>query len=300
MTLWMSFPSIFIPDESGEENALEPSSTYKKINYAFSKVSKLNRKEMKLSIPRARCDRETLASKAIEILVKEQLSSMNWKPDYFVDCHSSNAVTVPAPTYKLALMCNITDTTPLSLSGQAGTEVACAILLMEPMSKNLPNGVLVSAVQQIVYPDNRFFENRFPLADGAAAILLTKEARNSGRSLRILGVSITQTSKNSLSAYQATIKNTLRKAGVEVERISWAVAHRANNEFLIETQKLLPRARWLTRDLYPEFDFGAADLLISLENLCSSTNLLPSSIGLICFSGLFGAVGSLLVQVESP
>lgn len=299
MSLWMCFPCISIPDESVEEYTTDYNSMYKRINYAFAKSPRIKHEDINLSIPRAQCDRETLASKAVEMLIKERVSNINWKPDILIDCLSSNAITVPAPTYKLAVTCNLTDAMPISLSGQAGVEVASAVLLMESIIKNLPNGILVSAVQQVVYPDNRFFENRFPLADGSAATLLTNQPMSSGKNLQILGGSIAQASNNSLSACQATIIDTLRKAGLDMELISWAVAQRANNEFLIETQKSLPKIKWLTRDLYPELDFGAADLLISLENMKSSTYLLPSSIGLLCFSGLFGTVGSLLVRVES-
>jgi hypothetical protein len=297
MAIWMSSPSVVIPVETMHEWTSSIDPLYERIYGAYSK-SIHNPAVETMLLPRAQCDRETLAAEAIKILMRENQDRFVMEPKMLIDCHSSAAIGIPAPSYKLAALCGFVNTSPISLSGEGGTEVASAIHLVHCMEDKIGNGILISAVQSIVPPDTRKLGEQFYLADGAATSILTNAPIPNKGSFCILGVSVTQSLEINKDSLKTSIDSALYKARVNHRDIQWSIAHRFSDEILSTLKVVLPNSRWLNRVSFSNLNFGCADPLISLQELSLSASFDPSSIGILCFLGLFGTIGTVILQVS--
>jgi len=294
MTLWMSKPSIIVPEAVEPEMVSEVDPLYDRICRAFSYSTRVIQDGLRL--PRAyQLDREELAASAIRPLLR--LRCRDSFPDILIDCCSSAAVGGPAPTYELAVRSSLDKVLPVAIGGQAGAEVAHAVLFLRHMSREMSRGAILSAVQKFVPPDPRVQENCFPLADGAAAVDCSGSPLP--HSFRVLGVAVGQLvgEWKSLTCY--LLRRGAEDARVSEAAIEWYIAHRCCTSFLLAAEKALPHARSIVRDLHPECDFGCADTLISLNRLCTTSSVAPTGIGVLWFVGRFGSVGSVLVQYQN-
>lgn len=293
MDIWISLPSVVIPEPTAveEESRIDP--LYQRIFLAFSHSVEII--EDKLLIPRASgMDGEEVAASAIRALLTDYYA--DFAPNVLIDCRSSAAIGGPAPTYKLAAKADLTNILPFSLGGQAGTEVVHALAFLQHMGHEMRGGAIISALQRVVPPDSRIQEDGFSFADAAATVGVSISQKAFAKSFHILGVAIVQKSQNWHDTLQTVLKSVLRKSGLTEESIKWSIAHRSCDSFLLATKEILPNARWLVRDLYPDFDFGCVDPLISLDRLFAAISHPPAGNGVVWSVGRFGAVGAVLLN----
>lgn len=293
--LWISLPSIVIPKVDKEKNTIKIDHLYQQIFLVFSHSNKITKDNLLLPRCASEMEGEELAAMAIKPLLETY--TIGELPSVLVDCRSSAPVGGPAPTYKLAAKTGLPSILPFSIGGQAGSEVVQALFFLQHMEQIKNKGAIISAVQRVVPPDTRVKEHGFPLADAAASIFLSNCEIKVGKSFKVLGIGIEQKIKNWQEALDSVLTESTERAGIKREEIKWAIAHRFSNAFLIIAQKALPDSTWLTRDWYPEFDFGCADSLISLncffgKKIASS----PNGIGIVLFAGRFGAIGAILLK----
>lgn len=287
----MSIPSIVIPDPAEAEPVAGVDPAYERIFHAFSRSTRGTKD--RLLLPRAQeLEREELAAAAIMPLLRERYRDCS--PDVLIDCCSSAAIGGPAPTYKLAVRSGITRVLPFALDGQSGAEVAHALLFLRHMLHEMRTGAIISAVQRVVSPDSRLREDGFPLADAAAAVDCSPAALPEG--FRVLGVTVGRSTGEWRRTLGTMLKEALRRIEVSEEEIEWSVAHRCCEPFLLAAQKTLSGARWMVRDLYPGFDFGSADTLVSLRRLHTTAALALTGIGVLWFVGRFGSIGCVSVE----
>lgn len=293
MTLWMSRPSIMVPEAGEPELLSEVDPVYERICRAFSCPTGVTQDGLRL--PRAyQLDREELAASALRALLRGRCR--NGFPDILIDCCSSPEVGGPAPTYKLAARSGLAKVLPVAIDGQAGAEAAHALLFLRHMSREMPKGAVLSAVQRFAPPDPRAHRDGFPLADGAAAVDCSVNPLPN--SFRVLGVAVGQLVGEWRSLLDSLLKRAEEEAHVSEAAIEWSVAHRCCTSFLLAAEQALPHARPMVRDLHPECDFGCADTLISLARLCTTSSVALTGIGVLWFVGRFGSVGSVLVHYQ--
>lgn len=115
----------------------------------------------------------------------------------------------------------------------------------------------------------------------------------------MLGVVVGQLTGDWRGIVDTLLSDALRKTEVDEKAIHWSIAHRCCEPFLWAAQNALPHAKWMVRDLYPEFDFGCVDTLVSLNRLFNSPAHESTGIGVLWFVGRFGSVGSVLVEHRS-
>lgn len=216
----------------------------------------------------------------------------------FVDCRSSALTGGPAPTYKLAKMANLSSTLPFSLNYQGGAEVSQALLFLDLMKSEMGKGAILSASQKVNPLDQRKQKDGFPLADGSVALIVSDKISFT-RGFRILGVSIGQRDKEWDATLEGILQDVCKKAGIKPHEIGWSIIHRMSKSFLMAAKKVLPHAREFKRDIFPNFDFGCADSLISLSRLVSTSPPSSDEIGIIWFSGRFGAAGAVILDSTS-
>lgn len=292
LNTWMNVPSLVIPEErKASQNANETSLTYERLFHAFSRS--LQEVKDDLVIPRAcKLSREGLAAAAIKPLLHDRFEGAS--PDILIDCCSSAAIGGPAPTYKLAASCGITKLLPFALDGQAGAEVAHALLFLQYTPSEIGRRAIISAVQRVESPDSRLRKKGFPLADAAAAVDCSS-IPFAGR-FRVLGIALGQLTGDWRGAVDSLLIDVLRKTKIDAQDICWSVAHRCCEPFLWAAQNALPQAKWMVRDLYPELDFGCVDTLVSLNRLFSDPARDSAGFGILWFVGRFGSIASVLVE----
>lgn len=291
MMLWISEPSVIIPEPSDHEHSIDVDPLYRRIYQAFSVLpDEVN--ENGFWLPRARIDRETMATAAIAPILGYYQSDQ--KPDILVDCHSSAAIGGPAPCYKLASLCGLTRIMPFSLSGQYGTEVVYAFLFLRTMLIDTTKTCLISTTQRIVKPDKRLREGWFPLGDAAGAIAVASSPIIPNPAFRILGVSISQDSQEWLDLITTTFDDVLIQSGLGRNDVQWAIAHRCTEPFLDAAKSILPSVAWLVRDVFPSVDFGSVDPLVSLFTISQMASF--PGVGVVWFAGRFGSVGAILLE----
>lgn len=293
MDIWISLPSVVIPEPMTVEEKSEIDPLYQRIFLAFSHSTEIV--DDNLLLPRALgMDSETLAASAMKPLLTDSHTAL--RLNVLVDCRSSAPIGGPAPTYKLAAKTNLTNVLPFSLAGQAGAEVAHALVFLQHMGHEMKGGAIISALQRVVPPDARMREDGYPLADAAAAVGVSTSPTAFAKNFHVLGVAIAQKSQNWHDTLQPVLKSVLGKSGLTKESIQWVIAHRVCDSFLMAARETLPHARWLVRDLYPDFDFGCVDPLISIDRLFVAISNPPTGNGVIWFAGRFGAVGAVLLN----
>lgn len=301
MPIWMSLPSVVIPEASFKDATGETDSLYRRYYRIFLRLFQAFSRPIEVMdegplLPRAKSiDAEGLAVSAIKLLLTSQ--PVRWNPALLVDCRSSAAVGGPAPTYRLAALTGLNTTLPFALDGQGGSELAHALLILRLMDVTLTRGAIVSAIQQVIQPDTRTQQQGFPLGDAAAAIAVTSTPLESAKGFDVLGIAVVQYCHSWESTFEIVLNEALQQASMTKEEISWAVAHRVSDTFLSAAQKCLPGAMWLVRDLYPDVNFGCADVLLSLYCLFAGQPRPSSGNGVALWGGRFGAVAAAVLRL---
>ena len=197
MNIWISVPTIIIPDPtiaSGEDKA-DP--FYEQIYTAYSEPLADRDEDKSVTVPRLQSlENEEFVAQCISSLLRSK--SISWIPSFIMDCRSSAPIGGPAPTYRIILKTGLTTTLPILLQGQAGSEVLQAIVFIAQMSEALEKGIVISALQRVIYPDNRSESEKFFLADGVAVIGVASNPLAFGKSFHVLGAAIVQREKMNL------------------------------------------------------------------------------------------------------
>lgn len=293
MSIWMGLPSVVIPQATAMARDQKINPAYERVFSAFSRSAR--HVDDGILLPRAlNISGEELAIAAIKPLLTEDRT--DWTPSMLIDCRSSTAISVPAPTYEVAAKTHLNSSLPLLLQGSAGGEVPHALHFLQKMGHRMREGCIVSAVQRVAVPDGRLRASALPLADAAAAITVFDDPTVLGKSFRILSIALAQRSTEWRDALEAVLVEALRPAGLEREAIRWCIAHRLSNSFLLAARDALPSATWLVRERYREFDFGCADPLVSLSELSATVPCPLGETGVVLFGGRFGAIGAVVLK----
>ncbi|MBN1618752.1 hypothetical protein JW887_05440 [Candidatus Dojkabacteria bacterium] len=295
MDMWISLPSVIVPETVLEENDTEIDPLYQNIYSGFSCTTKIIKDNLQL--PRA-CGKEgeELAAATIKSLLESHAAAKLSK--VLIDCRSSAAIGGPAPSYKLGAKAGLTSILPFSLSGQSGTEAVQALIFARHIQQIEMSGGIISTVQKIAQPDNRLKANGYPLADAAASVFISGTPNMTGLRFKLLSVTIKQRTQDWESVINSIVKEVISQAGLTNQSVQWVVSHRFSDSFLNAIQKVLPKYLHLIRDLYPEFDFGCVDSFISLNRIFQKKDTDPNGIGLLWFVGRFGAVGAILLELQ--
>jgi len=265
---------------------------FKRVALAFQQPEELSNDGPE--IPRySGLDREKLATASIDILLKRY--KLEHPPVFLIDCHSTAALSGPAPSYRLAMLSGLSKVMPFSLDNQGGTEIFMGLLFSDQMLIQEQYGILV-ATQCVVSPDTRFLRQRYPLSDASAAILISKSLHLiQGISFRVLGVNILQLSVEKQGCDEQVMNgviNLLEDAGVKGCDVKWGIS-----QFKLDDLAILPSIKLINRPNYRDCDFGTPDALLTLEAI-SQTPPATSSVGMIVVIGKFGSVGMMLLQME--
>lgn len=300
MSMWITPPLVVVPKPDLLQPIARQDPLYQRYERIFLRLfqafgRKTTAVDDGLLLPSAgNLDGEELAIKAIQPLMAQ--FGADWTPNLLVDCRSSAAIGGPAPTYKLAARVGLTKILPFAIDGQGGAEVAYALLLLQNMDYEIGRGAILSALQRTVPPDSRGRHDAFPLADAAAAIVVTRDPLSSNNALRVLAVAVGQRAVDWRSTTQDVLQEVLERAGVTRQMVRWSIGHRYSRSLCDVVSGLLPNARWLVRDLYPEYDFGCVDPLVSLGCLLGMPSAPLDGIGTIWCVGRFGTVGAILIR----
>lgn len=297
MTVWISAPSIYIPDATLSDTHLEVDPTYERLYDAFS--CRAIRVHEEVLMPRANAPSATvMASMAVQsVLISENVQV---KPELLIDCRSSPPIGEPAPTYALAALTGLNRALPFSLMGHAGAEVAFALDFLNNMAGGSPQQSIISSVQRVVAPDNRHPEGRLPLADAAAAMLVSSDPSYISGGFEVLAIAVGQHSGNESVLLRWLLEQTLRSSGLDIRQVNWSISGKYSAAIEDIVQSLLPAARHFLRDLWSCCNFGCADVLISLHRFSNlaSRSFEAGSIGVIWFTGEFGAMGVALLATR--
>ena len=296
MNIWISVPTIIIPNAIISNDDKRVDSFYEQVYSAYSEPY-LNLDESSV-IPRLiGQENEKYVVQCIDLLRKSETE--NWFPSLFVDCRSSAPIGGPAPTYRIIKDSGIITTLPILLQGQAGSEVLQAIILVSQMKEHLKKGVLITALQRVVYPDSRSYHDKFQLGDAVAAIGVASSPLAFGKSFHVVGFSIAQCSTESHQDFEFTVKKLLRECGITNPNRLWAISPSLDKDIRQDLSQILPDVRWVNRDIHPDINFGCADSLISLHSTFVNSQNPPLGIGLLWFAGRFGSLGLLVLDPMS-
>jgi hypothetical protein len=166
------------------------------------------------------------------------------------------------------------------------------------MEQKMKTGAIISIVQQVTSQDIRLSHNDLPFADAAVAIGIATSPIAFGKSFHVLGTAVAQVSRGGQNRLETVLDEALEQSGINKE-IGWAIGQRCSRTFLLAARDVLPGARWLVRDLYPDLNFGGADTLISLHSLFVMASRPPAGKGVIWLAGESGFVGVLVIDAQS-
>jgi hypothetical protein len=290
-TMWITIPDIYIPKTCGNIQGNEVSETYKKVYQAYQEYNKLVEDDLELPVE-LEMDSDELAARMIGKLIGKGINKEDIS--FLADCRSSITGKVPAPAYKVAVLNDLKDITPFSIQNQAGTEVVQAIMILREMmvEKNYTMGC-VSAVQKLNKGDNRKGDNVYPLGDGAASVLISKEA-NQG--FQILDLAVRKVKDISEERIYQIVKDIFCQKDLDRKEPDWIVNQVADEKMNNIMKKIFPSASILFREKYSEIDFGCADVLISLALLSEMDKLKNDSIGCTVFLGRTNHIGIMLLH----
>lgn len=294
MAIWLSLPFSIVPELSAWKNNQEVDAWYERICRAFAHPVDLPVDT--LLLPRILgMDAEDFASRAIKRVIDSLVSSEPLTIELLIDCRSSAAIGGSAPTYRLAAKAGLRKALPFSITGQAGTEVAQALLFLQHMPLGKRGAAIISAVQQVVPPDTRVHPEELPLADGAAAAVIAQSPKMLGKSFQILSVAIGQSANRQDATLRNVLGHAVKIAGIAKQDIQWIITHRCTGELEDSVQKTLPQSTLLARNEHTDYDFGCADLLISLHKTAMEPTF-TGGIGALWFKGRFGTIAVVLLD----
>jgi hypothetical protein len=294
MDIWISLPSCFVPEPGKAPINQEIDAWYGRICWAFTRSVKLPKDD--LLLPRtSNMDTEEFAATAIMPLLMPEKDDNPLAVKILADCRSSAAIGGSAPTYRLAAKSGLRKTLPFSLSGQAGSEVAQALIFLKNMLRNENEMAIVSAVQRVVPPDTRIHADEFPLGDATAAIKVTRSPILSEKGFHVLAIVQEQLENDLDSRFETMLRKAVKIAGINYKDIKWVIVHRFSDKFDLAIQKTLPNTIWLSRNRCIVHNLGCPDPLVTLQEVSSTESLLPDGIGAVWFKGRFGAVALILL-----
>ena len=270
-------------------------SWYERICQAYGRT--LDNQEADVTLPRAPCmNTEELAACSIRQLLSNAPVVKKPELGMLIDCRSSAAIGGSAPTYRLAAITGLQRILPISLSAQAGTEVAQALFFLELMLNNTDGMAVVSAVQRVVPPDRRNRDCSFPLADASAALLVSTSPVFSSGCFQLLAVALEQTPLGTKDNHIWLFEQVLQKAGLDYKDVKWSIAHRYSDEFCAGVIGIRQHVKWLNREEHLEVNFGCADSLISLRSISEKQLDARDDVGILWFRGEFGAGAAVLLK----
>ena len=290
----MSVPAIFIPDTTGlisggkviPRNSGFPSLEGRDTDDIYSTPPHFQEEE-----------NEELVAQNIKSFIKNECGDL--KPSMLFDCRSSSSTSKLATTYQLTLKTGLNAYPPVLLEGQAGSEVLMAIIFIKQMNYVLENGVIISAFQRIDTLDNNTVGSMFAYADAASAIGIAPSPIAFGKSFKVIGAAIAQQSGGSYKDLKIVVDKLLADCEISKTEKLWSVGHMINGDLSNRLSEILPDANWITRDLYPTYNFGCVDPLISLYDIFINKPSPPRGKGLVWFAGRFGSLGIAVFNSES-
>jgi hypothetical protein len=290
-TIWITIPDIYIPETCGNIQGNEVSETYKRVYQAYQEYNKPAEDDLELPVE-LKLDSDELAAEMIGRLLRKGISKEDIS--FLADCRSSVTGKVPAPTYKAAVLNGLKDITPFSVQNQAGTEFFQAVMILREMmaEKNYAMGC-VSAVQKLNKGDRRKEAHFYPFGDGAASVLVRREA-NQG--FQILDLAVRKVKDISEDKICQIVKDIFCQKDFDRKEPDWIVSQSANESMNHIMKEIFPSASILSRKKYPEIDFGCADVLISLTFLSEMGELENDSLGCAVFLGRTKHIGIMLLH----
>jgi hypothetical protein len=299
MKLWISEPEVVIPPLScaSDEEAIPPA--YQRILDSYSRwlgslggASRVADAVGEPLVPRGiGLTAEDLAVEAVSRLLASLPPRFNI--ELLIDCRSSPAVAGPAPTYMVAYRSGLVRALPLSLGGQAGSEVAQALCFLRRIRTSHLGAALIVATQRVVWPDPRLRLGSLPLGDAAAAILVAPTPIIDGAGYWVDASVTAHRAGDWPAVLERVVSRAERVAGIRRERIGWSLAHRCPAELEPITGAFLPNIAAGPRSAYADVDFGCADVLVSLHALRTTPQ---RGLGCAWFAGRFGDVGFTLLE----
>lgn len=282
-TIWITVPDIHIPETCGTIRGNEVSETYQRVYQAYQEYNTLAEDDLELPVE-LEMDSDELAAEMIGKLLEKKIK----KEDigFLADCRSSVTGKVPAPTYRIAVLNDLKDIIPFSVQNQAGTEAAMAMMILKGMmAENYFTMGCVSAVQKLNRGDRRIWDNFYPLGDGAASVLVGK---NADQGFQVLDVKISRVKDLSEEEIGRMIK--------DIKEPDWVVSQVAGKKMDHIMKRIFPSANVLYRDKYRGIDFGCADVFISLSLLSELGKLKNNSFGCVVFVGRTYHIGIMLLR----
>ncbi len=281
--IWMTIPQIYIPKTCGRLLGNEVSETYRRVYEAYQKYNELMEDNLELPVEATR-DSDELAAAVVQRVMEQGAAKEDIR--FLADCRSSITGKVPAPTYRAAVLGGLKDIVPFSIQNQAGTEAVQAVIILREMmrEKGFAMGC-VSAVQKLNKGDCRKEDNYYPFGDGAAAVLLHK---NADQGFQILDVLIKKMPDVTEEKICRTVKGFCMP--------EWIIYQQMDERMKQAMEKIFPSADILTREKYREIDFGCADVLISLAMLAQKNILRDGSVGCAVFVGRTGHIGAMVLR----
>jgi len=158
---------------------------------------------------------------------------------------------------------------------------------------------VISGIQQLNNPDKRVTDNMFPFADASAAVGIATNPTTFPMSFNVNNIKLGHMEEFKKELIKDLYEGLLNDTKTKHDEIQWVIAQRINSSFLSGVKKLVHQDKWKVRDIYPEFNFGCADVLISLYRIFGVGSNPPIGKGCVWFVGRYGDVGVVLLDSRS-
>jgi hypothetical protein len=297
MNLWISVPSIVIPEPITSTSSKGSDDIRRRIFLAYSSTAETTAESILPRLKTNVLEAEDLAAIALRPLLTDRYS--DWTPNVFLDCCSSATIGDSSHATELAKTMELTTALPYTFGGQGGTEVIQAFQFLQNIEQEMNREAILCASQKAIPSGNGFHDKEFPVAEAVAAIAISMSPLAFAKSFRVVSTASTHRIGDWQDGLGDILDEVLEHAGTAKEGIEWSIAHRFSDSFLQAAREALPHAKWLVRELYPEFNFGCADPLISLQNLFVAMPRPPIGTGVIWFVGKLNSVGVILINAHS-
>lgn len=291
---YISFPTIAVADsqpEDTERDTVAPDPWHDQLVSAFFR-------EENRALPPTSYDRP-FASDYVEAAVRE-LAAVHGNaanPQYFIDCRSSAPIGGPAPTYSVVKDLGLVDSLPVTLTGQGGSEFATAVMLFGNLT-DVSNEVSVVSTSHKSIVAVELRQSSFPFGEGAAAVLVAKNAMfQSGFAVATISCGQCEGTSNS------DRERELEKLWTDISRIGtiaddsldWVITQRSCADFLPSVMRVIRSNTWLVRSKFPDINYGAADVLVTLHDALKSDQIPHDSCGALCLQGNSGSLALVLL-----
>lgn len=285
--MYISVPSIFIPELSSDENKMEIMSIYKNIYNKY--IVENDKPDKMVYIPRANIESEELISKAIKP-ISENLC--NLPVNYLVDCRSSASANVPAPSYKVLALNSLVNAIPFCIQHLGGAEFFSGLSIIKPLLNDNSHAV-VTTVQRFHNINDRVKDLGYIRGDASSAMIVNKNMDKSYKQYQIINIESFQKIEIN-SEFRFMLSEFLLKNNLAFENLDWCIV----NNYSVNNNKTLKKnineLNILYRSEFKEVDFGTSDIPVSLHYL---QNQIPfNSIGLFLHLSSFKNINIALVK----